>query len=108
MTPFPTEVFVGLIMLAIAVAMAFGYRRYLAAGSERRMRAMLEKVGVDPELAASRDAATIMAEVRGRCRQCQSESVCERWLRGDEAGSNEFCPNRQVFEILKQFAGATS
>ena len=108
MAPFPMEVLVGLIMLAVAVAIAVGYRRYLAAGSERRMRAMLEAVGVDRDLIASRDAATIMAEVRGRCRQCQSESVCERWLEGEEVGKNEFCPNRQVFEILKQFAGATS
>ena len=107
MAPFPTEVFAGLIMLAIAVALVFGYRRYVAASSERRMRSMLEAVGVDPALAESRDAETIMSEVRSRCRQCQNESVCESWLEGKQSGGNEFCPNHKVFEFLKEYGAAT-
>lgn len=108
MATFSTEVIVGLIMLAVAIALVFGFRHYLTASSERRMRKMLESVGVDPKLASSRDADLIMAEVRGRCRQCQSEDVCERWLRGEESGGNDFCPNHRIFELLTHVRGARS
>jgi hypothetical protein len=36
-----------------------------------------------------------MKEVRQRCRTCSTEDVCERWLAGEEAGENIFCPNAQ-------------
>lgn len=106
MVEFPTGIFLGLVMLAIAIAIAVGYWQYLAAGSERRMRSMLEAVGLDPDIVKRQDLATTMAEVRDRCRHCQSESVCERWLRGEEGGDNDFCPNQQVFEILERISGA--
>lgn len=93
-------------MAGIAVAIFFGFRRYLAANSERRMQAMLESVGLDPDLATSGEIPTIMKEVRQRCSHCASESVCERWLEGNEEGDNAFCPNAKVFEVLKKYSAA--
>ena len=95
------QVLAGIAMFGITVAMIFGFRRYLVANSERRMLAMLESVGLDPEIATSGEISTIMKEVRQRCRSCATESVCERWLQGNEDGDNDFCPNAKVFEILK-------
>jgi hypothetical protein len=93
-------------MVGVAFALVFAYRRYLAVNSERRMRAMLKSVGLDPAIATSGDMETIMKEVRQRCRSCASEDVCERWLAGNEEGDNAFCPNSKVFEELKKFSGA--
>ena len=93
-------------MAGIAVAIFFGFRRYLAANSERRMQAMLESVGLDPNLATSGEIPTIMKEVRQRCSHCAAESVCERWLEGNEEGDNAFCPNAKVFEVLKKYSAA--
>ena len=97
---------VAIVMAVVAVALFFGYRRYLAANSERRMRSMLEAVGLDPAVATSSDLPMIMKEVRQRCRSCSSESVCERWLEGKEEGGNEFCPNHKVFEVLRKYSEA--
>ncbi len=91
-------------MLAVAIFLIVGFLRYQRTGSERRMRRMLERVGLDPKLAESGDVETIMKDVRYRCRQCSSEGVCERWLAGQEEGNNEFCPNHRVFEILGKFS----
>lgn len=96
----------GILMLAAVVALIFAWRGYLVGNSERRMLAMLDAIGIDPAIASSGDFDGIMHEVRQRCRQCQSEAVCERWLEGKEAGDNEFCPNARVFEILKKYDAA--
>ena len=97
------QVLAAIGMLVVAVVLFFSFRIYLARNSERRMRAMLESVGLDPEIAASGEMPTIMKEVRQRCRSCSSESVCERWLEGDKDSPNDFCPNAKVFEILKKY-----
>lgn len=94
-------------MVGVAFVLFYAYRRYLAANSERRMREMLESVGLDPAIAIDSDMETIIKEVRKRCRTCGSETVCERWLTGDEKGDNDFCPNSSVFETLKKYSGAT-
>ena len=96
------QVVAAMAMVGIAAAMFFGFRRYLAVNSERRMRAMLESVGLDPEIAASGEIPTIMKEVRQRCRSCASESVCERWLLGRKDDCNDFCPNAKVFDVLRK------
>lgn len=96
------EVLAAVAMVGVAAAMIFGFRRYLAVNSERRMRTMLESVGLDPEIATSGEIPTIMKEVRQRCRSCASESVCERWLQGKKDDANDFCPNAKVFEVLKK------
>ena len=100
------QVVAAMAMVGIAAAMIFGFRRYLAVNSERRMRAMLESVGLDPEIATSGEIPTIMKEVRQRCRSCASESVCERWLQGKKDDSNDFCPNAKVFDILRKHSHA--
>ena len=96
------QAFIGIVMAGIAVLIVFGFRSYLANSSERRMRSMLESIGLDPAIAYSNEIPTIMREVRQRCRTCQSESVCERWLKGKEQGGNDFCPNAKVFEVLEK------
>ena len=98
--------FIGIAMAGVAVLIVLGFRSYLANGSERRMRSMLESVGLDPAIAASNEMPTIMREVRQRCRTCNAEGVCERWLEGREKGSNDFCPNAKVFEALRRYAKA--
>ena len=100
------QVVAAMAMVAIATAMFFGFRRYLAVNSERRMRAMLESVGLDPEIATSGEIPTIMKEVRQRCRSCASESVCERWLQGKKYDGNDFCPNAKVFDVLRKHSHA--
>ena len=101
------QIIVAISMLIVVVLLFFGLRRYQLRNSERRMLAMLESVGLDPEIATSGDMDTIMGEVRHRCQRCQSEALCERWLKGEETGSNEFCPNARVFEVLKKYSSAT-
>lgn len=103
-----TQLAVALVMLAVGAILVFAYRRYLAANSERRMRSMLESVGLDPEIASIGGIETIMSEVRQRCSTCNAESVCERWLAGEEEGDNAFCPNKKVFDILKKYRGDTA
>jgi hypothetical protein len=100
------QVVAALAMAGVAAAMIFGFRRYLAVSSERRMQAMLEAVGLDPEIATSGEIPTIMKEVRQRCRSCASESVCERWLQGKKDDGNDFCPNARVFEVLRKHGHA--
>jgi hypothetical protein len=100
------QVIAAIAMSGIVVAMFFGFRRYIAANSERRMLTMLESVGLDPEIATSGEVPTIMKEVRQRCRSCATEAVCERWLQGNEEGDNTFCPNAKVFEVLKKHSHA--
>ncbi|MDJ0710096.1 MAG: DUF6455 family protein [Woeseiaceae bacterium] len=106
MTVSIAEVLVGIGMLVVAIAIFLGFRKYLAVGSERRMRRMLIAVGLEADLATGDDMPRIMEEIRDRCRHCSSESVCERWLDGRTAGGNEFCPNHKVFEVLKKYTGA--
>lgn len=100
------QVIAALAMAAITVALVLSYRRYLAKNSERRMRIMLESIGLDPAIAMSGEVPTIMKEVRQRCRHCASEDVCERWLSGNDGGDNSFCPNAEVFATIKKYSRA--
>jgi hypothetical protein len=93
---------VAVLLVAVAVILVMWLLRYMGAASERRMMRMLERAGLDPAIASHGDTEHIMREVRQRCHKCQSESVCERWLAGEEQGENTFCPNAQVFEFLKK------
>ena len=102
------QIITAAIMFTIAAALVLGGRRYQLRTSEQRLRRMIETTGLDPEIASSGDLELIMDEVRQRCRHCQSEGLCERWLDGDEAGSNEFCPNSRVFEILSEYSPGAS
>lgn len=100
-----TQFLAGLLVTGVALALFFGYRRYLQMNSERRMRSMLEAVGLDPKIADIRGIKTIMSEVRQRCSACKSEDVCERWLRSADKGDSDFCPNAKVFEVLREYRG---
>ena len=102
------QTIMALLMIGVAVVLVLGFRSYLASNSERRMRTMLESVGLDPAIAASGEIPTIMKEVRQRCRSCASEDVCERWLEGDKEDANDFCPNAKVFEILHKYTDTTA
>lgn len=97
------QLIAAIAMVAAGFALFIGYRGYLARNSERRMRSMLEAVGLDPAIAASGEIPTIMKEVRQRCRSCAAEGVCEDWLASDKSGGNDFCPNARVFEILNKY-----
>ncbi|MDH3747452.1 MAG: DUF6455 family protein [Gammaproteobacteria bacterium] len=102
-----TQILTAMVMVGVGIALVFAYRKYLAASSERRMRAMLVSVGVDPEIASIGAIETIMTGVRQRCRACTSADVCERWLDGEIQGDNDFCPNAKVFEVFRRYRGAT-
>jgi hypothetical protein len=102
-----TQAVAAIVMLGVALALFIGYRIYLARNSERRMLSMLDSLGLDSGIPARDDLATVMGEVRRRCKSCTAEDVCERWLRGDEEGDNAFCPNARVFESFKDYGGAT-
>ena len=103
-----SQTFTAIVMAGVAIALVFAFRHYMAAQSERRMLGMLERVGLDPAIATSGDIQSIMSEVRRRCRSCSSEDTCERWLRGETGGKNDFCPNRAVFESIRKSMGTTS
>ena len=96
---------IGILAVLLGVAMLFvAWRNYLAAGARKRRTAMLQAVGLDPALASIGDLETLMSEVRQRCERCQSEAICERWLKGEEAGGNEFCPNKAIFDALSKLS----
>lgn len=102
------EVLLAVLMAAVAAGLFFAWRRYLRRNSERRLRAMLEAVGLSPALASSGHVDAIMKEVRQRCRTCNAEDVCERWLKSAERGDNDFCPNAHVFELLGEHRPAAA
>jgi hypothetical protein len=96
---------IGIVAVLIGVAMALvAWRRYTAANARRRRTAMLQAVGLDPAIASIGDLDLIMSEVRQRCEHCQSEGLCERWLKGAVPGGNEFCPNKPVFDVLSKLS----
>jgi hypothetical protein len=99
------QIVTAVVMVGVAFTLFYTIRRYMITQSERRMRTMLIKIGLDPAVASSGDWQTIMKEVRQRCRTCSSEDLCERWLAGEEAGENVFCPNSKVFESMRKSLG---
>ena len=94
-----------LIMMAVSVALIVWFFKYTAAASGRRVVRMLTRAGVDPEVARSGDTEAIMLDVQSRCRRCQSDALCDRWLAGKAEGDNSFCPNAQIFRSLTKTAG---
>ncbi len=92
-------------MVAVIVALLVWFARYLGASSERRMMRMLMRAGVDPDIAARGDKEAIIEDIRSRCRKCQAEDLCERWLAGKIEGKNTFCPNAQIFSALTDNRG---
>jgi len=97
-----------ILLVGVTLALVLAIRRYLAYLSERRMSRMLERIGLDPSNAWKDDTEAVMKEVRQRCRSCATESVCEKWLAGDTAGENTFCPNAKVFAALRRSIGTAA
>jgi hypothetical protein len=91
-------------MIGVAMLLVVAIRAYMAAASERRMTSMLERLGIDPVIAATADNTQIVKEIRQRCHTCATEDVCERWLSGEVKGANDFCPNVNVFATLRKTA----
>ena len=100
------DITIAIILVVVAIALVAWFLKYKAGTSERRMKEMLQRVGLDLEIANLVDSESIIREVRRRCRKCQSEDLCERWLAGEEGGDNIFCPNAQVFEELNRASQA--
>ncbi len=88
-----------ILFVVIAAALIVWFRAKLVSGSLSRMRRMMTGVGLDPDNLASSDAGAglNMQAVRTRCRICPAEDLCERWLAGEVAGDNGFCPNAKIF-----------
>ena len=110
MNPTMFEISVAIIMLVVSVAMLVGLNRYLAAASTSRMTDMMKRLALDPGIGTNGDPRTeaIMKEVRQRCRKCQAEDVCERWLVGKVKGRNTFCPNARTSRMLARTAAHAS
>jgi len=102
------QIVAAILMSGVAIGLIMMFRKYMVTASERRMASMLERVGVDPAVASSGDNEAIVKEIRQRCRTCAKEDLCERWLAGEEAGDNIFCPNSTVFNQLKKHTTAVA
>ncbi len=100
MDPMIVNILIGVLMVGAGLALTAWYFGYLGASSESRMLRMLKRAGVNPEIAKRNDKKLIINDVRSRCRKCQSEAECERWLAGDAGGENTFCPNHRIFSRL--------
>lgn len=98
MNPSLFEIGAAIAMVTVSIALVVWFSRDMAAASERRMTRMLAHAGADLEIAGRRDG--IMRDVRGRCRRCRCEDLCERWLDRKVDGGNEFCPNAPIFRGL--------
>ena len=106
----PTQIGVAIIMAGLAAAIIMWIQSSLGAGSAKRMKGMMARVGLNPEAATVRDprAVAILKEARRRCRRCPREGLCDRWLAGQVKGDNAFCPNAQAFDTLEEASGRTN
>ena len=59
------------------------------------MDRVMERLGVDPAMAARVDRGTAVYEARTRCIACSHERECRHWLEGSgvHASPADFCPN---------------
>ena len=105
MNPTLFEIGVAALMVGMSVALIVWFLKDIWAASGRRMMHMLTRAGVDPEVARQGDTNAIIHDVRSRCRRCQSEDLCDRWLAGSVEGDNGFCPNAQIFRGLTKTVG---
>ena len=96
-----TDISIAMSMVLAAALLVGLFLWFKARSSERRMSGMMQRSGLSPDMARQSGCAPVIGQARRRCRDCQSEDVCERWLAGEVNGSNDFCPNAQVFEQLK-------
>jgi len=103
------QISTGTLMLIVTITIVAWFYKYLIATSTERMKDMMRRLALDPEIGNHGNAGTraIMKEAQQRCRKCAAEDVCERWLVGDLRGSNTFCPNASVFRMFARAAEHT-
>ena len=94
------DFFIAIVLATAAVTFVIWYLGYKRWSSRERMRTMLTQAGVNPEVIRDGDHEEIMKAVTKRCRKCEAEDVCERWLAGNYKEDNLFCPNAQIFRSL--------
>ncbi len=94
-----SDIGIAILLVAAATALFVWFCRRLEAASDSRLRRMMQSFGLDPDRHMNSDTGTglDMYEVRARCRKCPAEDRCERWLAGEIAGDNGFCPNAKIF-----------
>ena len=75
---------------------------------DERMIGRLKRAGVNLQIAMHGDFEAIRKEVRRRCKTCENEDLCERWLAEKVIkGGNSFCPNARLFRNLARKTGPT-
>lgn len=78
------------------------FRRVLR--QAQRMDDMMQRLDVDPALAARRDQGMAFARARTVCLFCPAAAQCERWL-AEATGTPEppgFCPNAAFFAACRR------
>jgi hypothetical protein len=67
----------------------------------RLMGAMMERVGVKPELAASR--GPLYDAANRRCLWCAAHEECGKWIEQHQNAERgpDFCPNARFFEATR-------
>lgn len=96
-------VVIAIVLFAAVVAgLSFLIPRRRVA-SESRMRHMMRKAGLDPDIDPVGEHDEVIQAIRRSCRRCGATDECEAWLEGEHAGDNSFCPNARVFEILAKY-----
>lgn len=102
MNPTLFETGMAIFMVAFIVALVVWFFRHAAAASEKRLMHMLTRAGVDLEFSRHDDTWAILQVARVRCSGCRFEDLCDRRLAANVEGDNSFCPNAQIFRILKR------
>ena len=100
MDPTSRELGVAITLVSTTIVLVAWFLYYKASGTKRRMRSMLVRAGLDPSIETDADKKMVIKGIRKRCKKCQTEDVCERWLANEISGGNDFCPNAEVFELL--------
>ena len=98
--PTSNEVGVAITLVSTAIVLVVWFLYYKASNTKRRMRSMLMRAGLDPSIETDADKKMVIKGIRMRCKKCQTEDVCERWLANKISGGNDFCPNAEIFELL--------
>ncbi|HEX9812716.1 MAG TPA: DUF6455 family protein [Burkholderiales bacterium] len=100
MSPTFLDIGAAVVLLAVVGALFAWFARNFGVTSDRRMMRMLVRAGVDPAIVAQGEKQAIIEDIRRRCRKCQAEDLCERWLAEKVAGDNGFCPNARILNAL--------
>jgi len=105
----PTILEIAVVMVVVSVGLAIWFEKYRASASLSRRMAMMRRLALDPNIGSRDDpnCEAILRDVRRRCRRCEAEDLCERWLAGEVRRRNSFCPNWRVFRRLMRKAGST-